>query len=96
MKRSNRGTTSLKSKGSSRNPMREFDRLPPPLRSWVAGATLPWRARSVQKAYDKALARTGDPARALRELDRLQMALVSKDAERIWGQTHPEVRARRG
>ena len=30
----------------ARHPMRDFDRLPPELRQWVAGAKLPWRAAS--------------------------------------------------
>ena len=48
--------------------MRDYDRLPAELRRWLASAILPWRAKSVQRAYDKALARTGDRALALQEL----------------------------
>ena len=86
---SNRGATTLKSKRRTRNPMAEYDRLPAELRSWVATAILPWRAGSVQAAYDKAMARTGDPRLALHELDRLQRTLVAKDSRQVWGDTHP-------
>ena len=87
--RSNRGATTLKSRRRNGSPMQEFDRLLKELRLWVAGAMLPWRARSVQRAYDKALARTGDAKLALQELDRIQMSMVSKDAAPIWGDSHP-------
>lgn len=70
--------------------MLEYDKLPTELRNWVATAILPWRARSVQAAFDKALARTGDARLALLELDRLQQALVSKDARQVWGDAHPQ------
>ncbi|MCH2078517.1 MAG: DUF6525 family protein [Rhodobacteraceae bacterium] len=69
--------------------MRDFDRLPADLRHWVAGAMLPWRAATVQTAYEKAMARTGDSKRALEELDALQARLVAKDAGRIWGEAYP-------
>ncbi|MCV6595249.1 MAG: DUF6525 family protein [Silicimonas sp.] len=85
----NRGATTLKRKRRAANPMREYDALPKELRVWMAGAVLPWRAGSVQAAYGRALARTGDADLALAELDRVQAALVAKDAGRIWGQTHP-------
>lgn len=88
--RKNRGATTLKSKRRARNPMGEYDRLSPPLRAWVATAMLPWRAATVQRAYDRALDRIGDPQQALEELDRLQRALVAKDALRIWGADHPD------
>lgn len=85
---SNRGATSLKCR-RAKNPMRDFDRLPPDLRHWVAGAMLPWRAATVRTAYEKAMARTGDSKRALEELDALQARLVAKDASRIWGNAYP-------
>ena len=41
--RGNRGRTSLKLKRRSEDPMRDYDRLPPELRAWLAEAVLPWR-----------------------------------------------------
>ena len=89
---SNRGASSLKCR-RAKNPMRDFDRLPVELRHWVAGAMLPWRAATVRAAYEKAMERTGDPERALEELDALQARLVAKDASRIWGDAYPGRRA---
>lgn len=85
----NRGRTSLKAKRRNENPMQEFDRLPPELRIWVARAALPWRAKSVRQAYERAVARTQDPTLALAELDKLQARLVAKDAGQVWGPGHP-------
>ncbi|MEM1233798.1 MAG: DUF6525 family protein [Pseudomonadota bacterium] len=90
---SNRGTTSLKCRRTARNPMREFDRLPPELRRWVAGAMLPWRAATVRAAYEDALAKTGNPIQAIEALDALQQRLVAKDAASVWGGAHPAGRA---
>lgn len=87
--RGNRGKTSLKLKRRNEDPMREFDRLPPELRAWLASAVLPWRPRSVRRAFDKALARTRDKTSAIKELDRLQERLVANDVRKVWGQDHP-------
>lgn len=81
--------SSLKTRRRRTNPMQDYDRLPADLRRWLATAILPWRAQSVRRAYDKALARTGDPDLALRELDAMQARLIAKDARKVWGQTHP-------
>ncbi|MEL6508378.1 MAG: DUF6525 family protein [Pseudomonadota bacterium] len=85
----NRGKTSLKCKRRAANPMREYDHLPAELRTWLSQAVLPWRAGSVQRAFDKAVARTGDPEQALQELDQMQARLVAKDAAKVWGATYP-------
>lgn len=77
--RGNLGETRLRTRKRHEDPMRAFDRLPPDLRSWLANAALPWRPRSVQRAYDRALARTGDPATALAELDRIQHSKLARD-----------------
>ena len=86
----NLGRTSLRAKRRDENPMREFDRLPAELRRWLARAVLPWRARSVEQAYRRAMARTGDRDLALKELDCLEQRLVAKDASRVWHGAHPE------
>lgn len=86
----NRGTTSLKRKHRQICPMRAYDSLPTDLRAWLSNAALPWSARSVKRAYDKAMSKTGNRALAFQELDRLQARLIAKDASQIWGQNHPE------
>lgn len=69
--------------------MLEYDHLPAELRAWLAHAVLPWRAGSVKRSFDKALAKTGCPDRALQELDQLQARLIAKDAATVWGRAHP-------
>ena len=75
----NLGQTKLRKRRRAENPMRDFDQLPPELRAWVAQAAMPWRPRSVQRAYRNALARTGDKDSALQELCRLEAAQLAKD-----------------
>ena len=77
----NLGQTKLRKRRRRENPMREFDRLPPILRSWVSQAALPWRPRSVLRAYNSALAKTGDQRRALEELRRLEAAQLARDTQ---------------
>jgi len=87
--RGNRGTTSLKPKHRNEDPMREYDRLPAELRSWLAAAVLPWRPRSVRSAFERAFARTKDHSRALEELDQIQDRLIAKDVRVVWGPAYP-------
>ena len=75
----NLGATKLKKRRRREDPMREFDRLPPELRAWLSEAALPWRPKSVQRAYDRALARTGDTHRALEALAHLEAQQLAKD-----------------
>ena len=77
----NLGQTKLRKRRRTEDPMREFDRLPPVLRNWITQAALPWRPRSVLRAYNKALARTGDQSRALDELGHLEAAHLAKDSQ---------------
>lgn len=69
--------------------MQEFDRLPSDLRKWLSEAVLPWRAKSVKRAYEKAMAQTGNKTLALKELDNLQNRLMTRDAEVVWGKDYP-------
>ena len=85
----NLGKTSLKRRPSNGSSMREFDRLPVELRSWLSTAVLPWRPRSVRRALDKALARSGNVRAALDQLDKTEKRLIAKDTRRIWGMDHP-------
>ena len=85
----NRGRTSLKCRRRNEDPMREFDRLPTELREWLAEAALPWRPKSVRRAFDRAFSRTQDTARALRVLDQLQERQLARDTQMVWGPDHP-------
>tara|TARA_B110000003_G_scaffold87285_1_gene89393 strand:+ start:9304 stop:9585 length:282 start_codon:yes stop_codon:yes gene_type:complete len=87
----NLGKTSLKRKRRNENPLLDYDRLPRDLRTWVANAELPWRPRSVLKAYERAFLKTGDRNKAMNELNNIQHRLVARDAIVIWGKNHPKV-----
>ncbi|MDA9772588.1 DUF6525 family protein [Amylibacter sp.] len=88
----NLGRTSLKRKRRNENPLLDYDRLPRELRAWVANAELPWRPRSVLKAYERAFLKTGDRNKAINELNYIQQRLVAKDAIVNWGKNHPKVK----
>jgi hypothetical protein len=87
--RGNLGKTSLRRRRRTEDPLRDYDRLPADLRCWVASAILPWRPASVRRAFDKALAETGDRGSALSRLNALQGRLVARDAAAVWGPDHP-------
>lgn len=77
--RRNLGQTKIRKRRRCEDPMREFDCLPPSLRTWVSQAALPWRPRSVLRAYKSALAHTGDHQSAIEELRRLEALQLAKD-----------------
>jgi hypothetical protein len=89
MRHGNRGRTTLRLRRRSGDPMRDYDRLPGELRAWLANAVLPWRPRSVRRAFDAALSRTSDSERALSELDRIEARLIARDVRRVWEGLHP-------
>ena len=85
----NIGRTSLKRKRRNEDPMRDFVRMPAELRLWIATAILPWRPRSVQRAFERAVARTQDRSLALREIDMIQQRMIARDARKVWGKAYP-------
>lgn len=91
--RSAQAKTRLRRKRRAEDPMREFDRLPPDLRAWLTMAALPWRPRSVQRAFEKALKETGDRSRALAQLSALQGRIIAKDTAMVFGPNHPSASA---
>jgi len=57
-----------------------YDRLPAPLRRWLAQAALPWSARSARRLWRRALAESdGDVARALARLDAAEARQLSRE-----------------
>ena len=88
----NLGSTSLKRKKRNENPLLDYDRLPKELRAWVANAELPWRPKSVLKAYNRAYLKTGSRDKAMNELNCIQNRLVSKDAIMIWGKNYLKIK----
>ncbi|MBT9386838.1 hypothetical protein KM176_23550 [Pseudooceanicola sp. CBS1P-1] len=72
------------------DPMAAYDRLPPDLRRWLAGAALPWSAASALRAWQKALRTCGGDCRAAgRHLSRIEQLRLGRDAARVWGPAHP-------
>jgi hypothetical protein len=71
------------------NPMRDHDALPEPLRRWATMAALPWSARSLRRAWARAMAATGCPEAALNRLAAAEAKTLARDARRIWGKAYP-------
>jgi hypothetical protein len=81
--RSNLGRTGLRVRPRRGDAMAAFDALPADLRRWLAAAAMPWRPRSVARAFADALARTnGDRAAALARLSAIEQRLLVADSER--------------
>ena len=75
----NRGATDLPLRRRQGDPMREFDRLPRPLRRWLSEAALPWSPRSAARAWRRALSDSGgDPTLALQRLDQAQARTLAR------------------
>jgi hypothetical protein len=81
-------TTSLRRRPSG---MTEYDRLPAPLRAWLAQAALPWSIRSVRRIW----ARHRNCQDALRALAQIEAASLRRDAPQIWGETYPTFSCRK-
>jgi len=77
----NIGQTPLRRRVRARPVMHEFDRLPGPLRRWLAQAVLPWSLRSARRIYLRELERAGDAARALERLSRIEAQMLARDAQ---------------
>ncbi|UWQ22189.1 DUF6525 family protein [Jannaschia sp. W003] len=61
--------------------MAAYDRLPPALRRWLAGAALPWSPASARRAWRRAMRRALWRERvALRIMDRIEAERLAQDA----------------
>ncbi len=58
--------------------MRDFDRLPPELRAWLAQATLPWSPQSAKRIWQRA----GGGRSALEKLSAAEAATLRKEMKR--------------
>ena len=65
----NLGATSLRRPRRRGDPMRAYDRLPPDLRRWLAGAALPWSPVSCRRIWARASARGASPDAIIALLD---------------------------
>lgn len=73
--------------------MDRYDRLPPELRLWLAGAMLPWSPGSAQRLWAR-LQRdcAGDAEAMRRRLDAAEARMLARDAPRVWGPAYPGAR----
>lgn len=78
-RRGNLGDTSLRLRRRNRDPMRDFDRLPPELRRWVAQAALPWSPQSCLALWNKQKRRGLPAQQILSHLDQIEAARLSRD-----------------
>lgn len=76
----NLGQTAIKRRRRSRDPMREFDALPPILRQWMANASMPWSPQSVRKAWSRAQAKGLNQTEALAFLSKCETNMLAKDS----------------
>lgn len=81
--------TSLRRRARPR-PMERYDRLPPELRNWLAGAALPWSPHSALKLWNRLCRECGRDSAAIRcRLDQAERRMLAKDAARVWGAAYP-------
>ncbi|WP_328586839.1 DUF6525 family protein [Tranquillimonas rosea] len=59
--------------------MRDYDRLPPPLRAWLAQAALPWSPASCRRIWRKARAGGTPPGDIIAMLDRAERKTLDRD-----------------
>lgn len=76
----NLGRTGLRRRARACAPMREFDRLPGPLRRWLAQAALPWSPRSARRIYERELRCCGDARRAIARLSLIEAQTLARAA----------------
>lgn len=88
-----RNLTSPRARWRATNPMSAYDRLPPDLRTWLAGAALPWSAASVLRIWQKALRETGCTQTARDRLARAEQKTLAREAARVWGTAYPGAQA---
>jgi hypothetical protein len=62
-----------------RDPMRDFDALPQPLRNWMTQAALAWSPASCRRIWQKARAEGETPDAILARLDRAERVTLSRD-----------------
>lgn len=86
----NRNLATPRARWRKTNPMAAYDRLPPDLRSWLAGAALPWSAASVLRIWQRALQETGCPQAARTRLSHAEAKTLARDAMAVWGHAYPK------
>jgi hypothetical protein len=81
--------TSPRARWRRTDPMAAYDRLPPDVRLWLAGAALPWSADSVLRLWQRALRDTGCSNAARERLTAAEVKTLAREATRVWGAQYP-------
>lgn len=69
--------------------MHTYDALPAPLRSWLSGAVLPWSPASVQRIWNKSIARGLSVEDTLSSLSKAEERTLQRDLHAHKHTTHP-------
>ena len=77
----NLGTTKLRTRRRTDDPMRAYDALPGDLRDWLAMAARPWSPRSCLRLWQRALKEEGCPEKARARLDKAEAAMLRRERE---------------
>jgi hypothetical protein len=80
----NLGSTTLKKRRRSADPMMTYDTLPRPLRSWLAGAALPWSPKSCRRIWDRARVNGLSVGDAIAVLTEAERKTLSRDKHSVW------------
>ncbi len=75
----NLGESALRRKRRCGDPMAAFDRLPAPLRQWLAQAALPWSPASARRIWLKSRAKGLSPEEILRALSQAEEKTLMRD-----------------
>lgn len=81
--------TSPRARWRRTDPMAAYDRLPPDVRLWLAGAALPWSAESVLRLWQRALRDTGCSKAARERLSAAEVKTLAREAAKFWGAQYP-------
>ncbi|MFT5061699.1 MAG: hypothetical protein ACI9AX_002030 [Polaromonas sp.] len=79
----NLGSTTLKKRCRAADPMMTYDTLPQPLRSWLAGAALPWSPKSCRRIWDRARANGLSISDTIAVLTEAERKTLSRDKHSV-------------
>ncbi|WP_298494768.1 DUF6525 family protein [uncultured Maritimibacter sp.] len=75
----NLGQTNLRRRRSRAHPMQVYDRLPAPVRRWLAQAQMPWSPEACQRIYVRARRKGETIDEVLARLDRAERRTLERE-----------------
>lgn len=75
----NLGQTKLRRRRSRAHPMQVYDRLPAPVRRWLAEAQMPWSPEACKRIYTRARRRGETIDEVLARLDRAELRTLERE-----------------